>query len=506
MAPTVALLEARKIEKRYGGTVALAGVDLTIGHGEVLALVGENGAGKSTLGKILAGAVQRDAGEVLLDGVEVSFGSTKDALDAGVAIVLQEFNLIPEMSVAENIFLTRREGYRRGWWRNTQRQRAAAEEAISRLRMDFGIGAQALVSSLSVAQQQIVEIVRSLSVHARLFILDEPTAALGRQETDALLSLVRRLASDGRSVVIVTHRLDEVFAVADRIFVLRDGVAQGEFETQTTRPETLIRAMVGRELGDELTHARTVNPRGEVVLRVAGLTVPGVLDDCSFDVHRGEVVGIAGLVGSGRTELVRAVFGADRAHHGTVEINGVARLMKAPQVGVSAGAALVPEDRKTQGLHTGLSIHDNLVLSHVAKKGSFWLRRRQLQSRVDRTVDELQIKISHPGQLASELSGGNQQKVVLGKWLMTGPDLLILDEPTRGIDVGARADFYRIIDRLVAQGLGVLVVSSEMPEVIALSDRVLVMSHGRLVTELTRGEATEESILNATEVGVVVGG
>ncbi|MCL2464007.1 MAG: sugar ABC transporter ATP-binding protein, partial [Micrococcales bacterium] len=465
MPPAAALLEARGIEKRYGGTVALAGVDLQVAHDEILALVGENGAGKSTLGKILAGAVPRDGGTVLLNGTEVSFGSTRDALNAGVAIVLQEFNLIPEMSVAENIFLTRAEGYRRGWWRNRTRQQLEARQAIERLNMDFGINPTALVGSLSVAQQQIVEILRSLSVDARLFILDEPTAALGRQETDALLTLVRRLAVGGRAVILVTHRLEEVYAVADRIVVLRDGTVQGEFDPKSTAPDALIKTMVGRELGDELTHVRNVQVPGEVLLRVSDLTVPGKFDHCTFEVRRGEVVGIAGIVGSGRTELVRAVFGADRARAGSVEINGKTRLMRSPHEGLVAGAGLVPEDRKTQGLHTGLSILDNLTMGDVAKKSHVWLDRRFLRSEVSRLIDELQIKVAHPGQLASELSGGNQQKVVLGKWLMTAPDLLILDEPTRGIDVGARADFYRIIDSLVAAGLGILVVSSELPEV-----------------------------------------
>lgn len=501
MPSTVAMLEARQLEKRYGSTRALAGVDLTVGHGEVLALVGENGAGKSTLGKILAGAVQRDGGTIHLDGKEVSFGSIKDALDAGVAIVLQEFNLVPEMSVTENIFLTRAEGYRWGWWRNEKRQREAAEQAIQRLQMDLGIHPWALVSSLSVAQQQIVEIIRSLSVDAKLFILDEPTAALGRHETDALLDLIRRLRADGRSVIMVTHRLDDVYAVADRIFVLRDGVAQGEFDPATTPMDTLIGTMVGRELGEELRNARTSQEPGEPVLQVTGLTIPGLLEGCSLTVRRGEIVGIGGLVGSGRTELVRAIFGADRARRGTVVLNGTSGLMRSPQAGVAAGAALVPEDRKTQGLHTALPIHDNLVMSYLAKRGGFWVRGKHLKSEVARLVAELQIKINGSWQLGSELSGGNQQKVVLGKWLMAKPDLLILDEPTRGIDVGARAEFYRIIDELVAHGIGVLVVSSEMNEVIALSDRVLVMSKGRIVAELPRGEATEESILGYTEVG-----
>ncbi|MBH0024391.1 sugar ABC transporter ATP-binding protein [Salinibacterium sp. SWN248] len=500
MTVNIPLLEASGIQKSYGATRALAGVNFDIGRGEVVALVGENGAGKSTLGKILAGATEMDEGTVSVNGKPVSFRSTKDALDHGVAIVLQEFNLIPEMTVAENLFLTRPSGYRWGWWKSRKSQVDQASHAIADAYMDFGIDPEALVSELSVAQQQIVEIIRSLSVDAQLFILDEPSAALGRRETDSLLQLIRRLREDGRSVIIVTHRLDEVYAVADRIFVLRDGVARGEFDPATTSTDDLIAAMVGRALDKEMHEARTIQVPGEAVLTVDKLVVQGTSSECSFQVRRGEIVGVAGLVGSGRTELIRAIFGADPAISGTVTLGGTSGVIRSPLAAVRAGAAMVSEDRKTLGLHTALTIHDNVVLSYLAKHGKFWLNRKKLDADVARQVDDLRIKIGGSWLEAGVLSGGNQQKVVLAKWLLSKPDLLILDEPTRGIDVGARAEFYRVVDDLVAQGMAVLMVSSEMPEVLALSDRVLVMSKGAIVTELTREEATEERILSFTEV------
>lgn len=501
MTHAVPLLEASGIEKRYGATRALDGVDISIGRGEVLALVGENGAGKSTLGKTLAGAVIPDAGTIKIDGTVVSFHSTAEALQHGIAIVLQEFNLIPEMTVSENLSLTRAQGYRWGWWRSPKTQLRRAHSAIADASMDFGIDPEMLVSELSVAQQQIVEIVRSLSVDAQLFILDEPTAALGRRETEALLGLIRRLRDDGRSVIIVTHRLDEVYAIADRIFVLRDGIARGEFDPIKTSVDELIRAMVGRELDKEMHETRSIQQPGRVMLEVDSLSVEGKLNNCSLTVRSGEIVGIAGLVGSGRTELVRAIFGADKASAGRIVMNGKAGLMRSPLHAVRSGLAMVSEDRKHQGLHTGLSIYDNIVLSLLAKQKKFWLNRRQLDAAVETQTRELLIKTGGAWQDAGVLSGGNQQKVVLAKWLLTKPDLLILDEPTRGIDVGARAEFYRLIDALVADGMAILVVSSELPEVLALADRVLVVSRGRIVAELPRSEATEELILTKTEIG-----
>lgn len=495
------LVEVVDVSKSFGSTRALQKVSLSISAGEVVALVGENGAGKSTLGKIIGGAHSPDEGDVFIDGKAVSFHSTSDARAHGISIVLQEFNLIPEMSVAENVYLARPEGYKLGFWRNAKQQQRDAQRAISSLQMDFGISPSSLVGTLSVAQQQIVEIVRSVSADARLFILDEPSAALGRRETEALLDLIRRLRSDGRSVVIVTHRLDEVFAVADRILVLRDGVAQDVFDPQQTTTEELIKAMVGRELGDELQHVRTRGKApGEVVVEVKDLKVSHESEPISFQVRSGEIVGLAGLVGSGRTELVRAIFGADHAAAGQVHVNGLVGLANSPANGARHGMALVPENRKEQGLHLELPISFNATLSELARNGKFWLRRRKMTDSVQQMASSLKIKTSSIDLPARSLSGGNQQKVVLAKWLLAKPQLLILDEPTRGIDVGARADFYRVIDGLVEDGMAVIIISSELPEVLALADRVLIISQGRIVRELAAADASEELILASTDI------
>ncbi len=496
------IVEVNGITKSFGVTQALRGVDLQIGAGEVVALMGENGAGKSTLGKVIAGVHRPDAGTVRVDGQEVSFGSTRDALEYGIAIVLQEFNLIPDMTVAENLCLTRDDGYLGSWWRNSKRQRQIAINAINSLELDFGIDPDALVSSLSIAKQQIIEIVRSMSADARLFILDEPTAALGRREVEALLAIIRRLKANGSSVVIVTHRLDEVYAVSDRIAVLRDGAGNGEFDPETTGQEEVVKAMVGRELGAELQAARKrTHDAGEVVLDVNDLVVAGVSNPVSFSVRQGEIIGIAGLVGAGRSELVRAIFGADEARSGNVSVSGRVGLMKSPSVAVDNGLALVPEDRKGQGLHLNLSIHENATLAVLARKGGFWLHDRDLRKAVAEKISDLRIKIGDIDDLASSLSGGNQQKVVLAKWLLAEPEVLVLDEPTRGVDVGARADFYRLIDALVEKGLAVIVISSELPEVMALADRILVMNQGEIVAELPGDDTTEAEILSYTDVG-----
>ena len=499
-AESTPALVAPAISKSYGATRALADVDLHIAAGEVVALVGENGAGKSTLGKIIAGVTDRDAGQVLWRGKPVHFGSALDALQHGIAIVLQEFNLIPEMSVAENIYLTRPDGYRGGLFRSEAAQVRRAGELLAGLELDFPLDPAALVGTLSVAQQQMVEIVRAISVDAELFILDEPTAALGRAETEQLLGTIRALREQGKSVILVTHRLDEVYAVADRIVVLRDGRKQAEFDPNGTGTAELVATMVGRELDEGLSTVRHIRSPGEAVLEVTELRVPGAPEAVSFRVHAGEIVGIAGLVGSGRTELLRALFGADRPRSGQVRMGDRPLRVCHPRDAVGRGMALVTEDRKAQGLILDLPIYDNIVLSRLALDRNLILDHRRLRQRAGELVGELLIKIGGLDLPVSSLSGGNQQKVVLAKWLNTTPALLLLDEPTRGVDVGARADFYRIIDALVAEGMAVLMVSSELPEVLALSDRVLVMSGGRIVRELARDEATEEAVLGATDV------
>lgn len=497
------LLRAFDISKHYGGIDALKRVDLEISQGEVVALMGENGAGKSTMAKIIAGVERPDSGTIEWEGAEVAFRDTRDATRAGIAIVLQELSLIPDLSVAENIFLAQRGAYRGGWWLDRGAINQATFDLAIRLGWDLLIDPERKISDLTVAEQQMVEILRALSQNARLVILDEPTATLSSHEVDILFALVRRLRQGGTSFLLVTHRLNEVFALSDRITVYRDGELSGRFETAKTSQAALIRAMVGRDLGDIFQIRQRQEP-GAPVLSVRGLALERGGPEASFAVRRGEIVGIAGLVGAGRSELVRALFGADRAAAGSVELNGKAGLMRSPQQAIDRKTAMVPEDRKGQGLLIEMPIAENIVLAELAAHGGFWLNPRRARQTARRLQGELQIKAPRLWQSASSLSGGNQQKIVIAKWLAIDPDLLILDEPTRGIDIGTKFELYRLIDAFAAQGKGVLLVSSELPEILALSDRVLVMRNGTIVAELSHEQATEEAILSYA-VGESVG-
>ena len=492
---TKPLLHARDISKHYGGIDALRGVSLEVHPGEVVALMGENGAGKSTMAKIIAGVERADSGVIEWDGQEVHFRDTRDATAAGIAIVLQELSLVPDLTVAENVFLAHDSAYRGGWWLDRAAINQGTWDLAARLGWDFPLDPRKKVSDLTVAEQQMVEILRALSLDARLVILDEPTATLSPHEVDVLFSLVRRLQERGTAFLIVTHRLEEVFALADRITVYRDGALSGNFVTAETNQAEIIRAMVGRDLGD-LFAIRQRQAPGETVLDVQGLALTREGAPATFQVRRGEIVGIAGLVGAGRTELVRAIFGADRASHGHVTLNGTAGLVRSPQRAIAQSAAMVPEDRKRQGLLIDLPIEDNVELADLAANGGFWLRPSRARHLVHRMRDDLQIKAPRLWQSVSSLSGGNQQKVVIAKWLALDPDLLILDEPTRGIDIGTKFELYRLIDAFAARGKAVLLVSSELPEILALSDRVLVMRNGAIVTELSHAEASEEVILS----------
>jgi ABC-type sugar transport system ATPase subunit len=492
---TEPLLHAREISKHYGGIDALRGVSLEVHPGEVVALMGENGAGKSTMAKIIAGVERADSGVIEWDGREAHFRDTRDATAAGIAIVLQELSLVPDLSVAENVFLAHRSAYRGGWWLDRAAVNEATLELAASLGWDFPLDPRQRVSDLTIAEQQMVEILRALSLDTRLVILDEPTASLSPHEVDVLFSLVRRLQERGTAFLIVTHRLEEVFALADRITVYRDGAPSGNFVTAETNQAEIIRAMVGRDLGD-LFSIRQRQPAGEAVLDVQGLALTRDSAPASFQVRRGEIVGIAGLIGAGRTELVRAIFGADRAAQGHVTLNGTAGLVRSPQRAIAQRAAMVPEDRKRQGLLIDLPIKDNVELADLAANGGFWLQPSRARSLVNRMRDDLQIKAPRLWQSVSSLSGGNQQKVVIAKWLALDPDLLILDEPTRGIDIGTKFELYRLIDAFAARGKAVLLVSSELPEILALSDRVLVMRNGAIVAELPHSEASEEAILS----------
>jgi len=484
------ILRASAMQKRYGGVHALRGAHLDVYPGEVHALVGENGSGKSTLLKILSGQLQPDDGEIVLDGRPTSFRSAADALRQGIAAVTQETTLAPDLSVAENVLLGHRMPRRARLidWRET---RARAREALARLDLELDLTAP--VRRLRPDQQQMVEIARALSTNARVLILDEPTSSLTDDEVKSLFTIVRRLREQGVATIFVSHRLNEIFALADRVTVMRDGHTVGSGAAAEFDRPRLIHLMVGRALEDQAP-ATHVHAEEATVLRVRALSVPGVCEAVDLDVAPGEIVGLAGLVGAGRTELLEAIFGLRRSH-GTIEVGGEAVSYRSPRHAVRDGVGLVPSDRKAQGLVLEMSVRENLMMASTA---SLLRIRRPSAARelaaVNDAIRDLQIRSRSPQAPVSTLSGGNQQKVVLGKWLMTSPRLLMLDDPTRGVDVGAKAEIYRLLHEAARRGIGVLASSSEIPELLTLCDRIVVMFRGRVAASLTREEASEAVI------------
>jgi len=483
------LLEMRGISKLYPGVQALHNVDLELHRGEVVALIGENGAGKSTLLQVLAGATTPDAGELRIDGELVRLHSPADAQKLGIATVYQEFNLFQALTVAENVLFHNMP--RRFGMIDWARARELAQTYVDRV--GAGIDVSRRVAELSVAEQQMVEIAKALARDARVLVLDEPTAVLGGSDVDELFRIVRDLRADGVGVIFVSHRLEEVFGLADRFVVLKDGELVGQGDVADVDHDSLVSMMVGREL-DQASHRVRSSVRDEVLLQVEGLRRDGVFEDISFTVNSGEVVGLAGLRGAGRTEVARAIFGADQLDGGAVLLRGAPVRIGSPGRAVALGIGLVPEERKTQGILTNLSAPPNISLARTAKTRSLLAFPRGERSVADRHIQNLGIRIPRVDQPTIQLSGGNQQKVVLAKWLEADVSVLILDEPTRGIDVGAKAEVYETIRDLCAQGIGVLLISSELPEVLALSDRILVMYRGRITAELPADQASEERI------------
>ncbi|MFV2117512.1 sugar ABC transporter ATP-binding protein [Streptomyces sp. Act-28] len=487
------VLALKDVSKSFGAVRALQDVSLRLFPGEVHALAGENGAGKSTLIKTLAGVHRPDTGQVLLDDVPVTFHGPADARDAGIAVIYQEPTLFPDLSIAENIFMGRQP--RRALGRIDHKAvRAATAELMTRLGVDLDPRRPA--RGLSIADQQIVEIAKALSFDARVLIMDEPTAALTAGETARLFSVVEALRTEGAAVLFISHRLEEIFRLCRRVTTLRDGRLVSSEPIGGLTEDDLIRRMVGRDL-DEL-YPKQPTRIGETALSVVRLTREGVFRDVSFEVRRGEIVALAGLVGAGRSEVARAVFGVDRADAGEIRVNGKPLAGGSPTAAMGAGIALVPEDRRQHGLVMGMSIERNIALTGLAEPGRGGLVRRALErSRAADWAVRLQLKYDRLSDRVGVLSGGNQQKVVLAKWLATGPSVLIVDEPTRGIDVGTKAEVHRLLSALAADGLAVLMVSSDLPEVLGMADRVLVMHEGRLVAEIPRAEATEESVMAA---------
>jgi ABC-type sugar transport system ATPase subunit len=482
----------RGISKAFPGVQALVGVDLDVRAGEVHAVVGENGAGKSTLMKILAGIYQPDTGTVVLDGQAAHIENPRQAMALGIAMIHQELNLAPNLSVAENIFLGR-VPVRLGLvdWGRLDRQTQAL---VERLVIDFD--ARALVEDLSVARQQMVEIAKALSLDARVIIMDEPTSALTERETATLFEIIGRLKAQGVAIVYITHRLEEIFRVADLVTVLRDGQLVGSSPIADTTPAQLISQMVGREL--TALYPKQDTEIGEPVLEVSHLRRTGVLHDVSFVLHRGEILGLAGLVGAGRTELVRALFGADPMDGGEIRIAGKPVHIRHPRDAIRLGLGFVTEDRKLHGLILGMSLRENTTLASLPSVSRFgfinFSGERKLAADYVRQLD---IRTQGVEQEVVNLSGGNQQKVVIAKWLATQPRILILDEPTRGIDVGAKAEVHGLMSRLAATGVSILMISSELPEILGMSDRILVVRQGRISAEFTRQEASQEKILAA---------
>ena len=488
------LLEMRGITKRFPGVVALNGVSLHLRRGEVLALTGENGAGKSTLIKVLGGAYPPDAGEILVEGRALRFQSVRDAKQVGIALIHQELMLAPNLDVAGNVFLGN-EDRSAGLLSPLRRRamRSAAAELL--LRVGLAHSPETPVSSLTVGEMQMVEIAKALALRARIIIMDEPTSSLTAGESQKLFQIIRQLRSEGIAIVYISHRMEEVLELADRISVLRDGRHVGDLERTEATHEKIVGLMVGRELSANYFPPRPESPPSEVVLEVENLLVPGAPAPVSFSASRGEIVGFAGLVGSGRTEMMQTLFGATPALGGSMRLLGRAFLPRRTSEAIRRGVYLAPEDRKRHGLVLPMSVAQNTSLPAVHSYSRFGLLDRARERRVaEAEVARFRIKtpsVQHP---VVNLSGGNQQKVVLGKWLAMDPRVLILDEPTRGIDVGAKAEIYRHMAALAAQGLTILMVSSEMEEVLGMSDRVVVMRERRIAGVLPRAGLTAEQV------------
>lgn len=495
------ILELTGIRKSFSGVEVLHDVSFALRPGEVHALLGENGAGKSTLVKIITGVHQPDAGEILLNGEPVHFNDARESRQAGIAAIYQELSLFPDLDVAENIFVGRQPLTigRRVDWRRLYAEAGKLLESLG-VKLDLKQKARAL----SIAQRQMVEIARAFSINARILIMDEPTSSLTLHEVDDLFRLVRRLREEGTGIIFISHRLEELYALADRVTVLRDGTYVGTKPMNEVSRDELIRMMVGRTIANLFPKQEV--QAGEVMLKVEHLSRTGSFHDVSFELRRGEILGMAGLVGAGRTNVAHAIFGVEPATGGRIEINGREVRITSPQQAIALGLAYVPEDRQLHGLIPTMPLTPNIslpMLPAYAQKG--WLRDRLERKSAFEAALQMEVRANNIWQLARELSGGNQQKVVLAKWLSTNPRILILDEPTRGIDVGTKASVHGLMSKLAAEGLSILMISSELPEILGMSDRVIVMREGYVTGEFSRAEATQEKIISAATQNVKTG-
>ena len=492
------VLELTNIHKSFGPVKVLEDVSFNLRPGEVHALLGENGAGKSTLMKILSGFHGKDQGTLRLNGDAVEITAPRQAITLGIAEIYQELNLVPTLTVAENIFLGREPRHGALQALDWATMRRGAVEALARLGLSLDPGRR--VDSLSVAEQQMVEIAKALSTNARILIMDEPTSALTQKEIDSLFHIIRQLRGEGVGIIYISHKLDEVFALADRITVLRDGRLVGTYDATDLDHAKVIRLMVGRELSE--MYPKVTVEKGEVVLSARGLTRRPLLADVSFNLHAGEILGVTGLMGAGKTELASALFGSVPAESGQILLQGRPARLNRPADAIRAGISLVPEDRKTQGVILNMSVQSNITLPFLQHLRRLALLDGAREREVARTsMERLRIKARDPWQDVGGLSGGNQQKVALAKWLTHPPKVLMFDEPTRGIDVGAKTEIYRLMGELAGQGIAILMFTSELPELLGMSDRILVLHRGRVAAEFSREEATQERILEAAMGG-----
>ena len=495
------ILELKKSTKRFSSVEVLHEVSFSLKAGEVHALLGENGAGKSTLVKVITGVHRPDGGGIILNDQPVEFNDPRESRQAGIAAIYQELSLFPDLDVAENIFVGRQPvaaGGRIDW----KKLYKDAGDLLTSLGVSLDLKQKA--RSLSIAQQQIVEIARAFSINARILIMDEPTSSLTLNEVDDLFRLVRRLRNEGTAIIFISHRLEELFELADRVTVLRDGTYVDTVALKDVSRDDLIRMMVGRTISNLFPKLDV--EAGEVVLKVENLSHTGIFENISFELRKGEILGMAGLVGAGRTDVARAIFGVEPPTAGQIFINGQQVEITSPQQAIQLGLAYVPEDRQLHGLIPQMNITTNIslpMLASYAQRG--WLREKVESTAAFAAARQMEVRANNIWQKARELSGGNQQKIVLAKWLSTTPKIMILDEPTRGIDVGTKAAVHALMSKLASEGMAILMISSELPEVLGMSDRVIVMREGRLTGHFTRAEATQEKIISAATQAVATG-
>lgn len=487
------------IQKSFGANQVLTGARLDLQSGEVHALVGENGAGKSTLMKILTGVYTKDAGQVLVDGKEVTFKSPKEAEENGILFIYQELNVLYDLSVEANLFLNKEVKGRFGLCKSKEMQQRSKEALNS---LGISISPKAIMSHLSVGQQQMIEICKALMADAKIIIMDEPTAALTETETETLFRVIRNLKEKGVSIIYISHRLEEIFEICDRVTVMRDGAYMGTKNVKATNMNELVKMMIGRELSERFPprHAKI----GDAAFEVQNLCLDRVFQDVSFTVHSGEVLGVGGLMGAGRTEIMQSIFGSVPYQRGRVLINGREVAIRKPKDAIDQGIGYITEDRKLEGLMLSKSIRENISLTNLADiSGKTLINRQEEKGLCEQGIKDFNIKCFGEETNTEDLSGGNQQKVVLAKWILKGPKILILDEPTRGVDVGAKEEIYSVINAMAEKGVAVIMISSELPELLGMSDRIIVVREGKITGEISRKEASEEKVMTLATGGTI---